>query len=106
MSWELQTNMHSWVAPSVDKAAKENECPKSWLADRYADQRWDEETGNAGYDMLHERAAEMEYDTLLQAVADKAIQNSSTTNGGFEVYLDGWSSVPWCSEDEQLLWYA
>ena len=105
MAWELQRHMHGLVAPSIDKAARSQPYPKSWAAVKYADQRWDEATGNAGYDGLLEHAESMEYDTLVEEVANRAIQNSSTTNGGHEVYLDGWTSVPWCSDDEQLIWY-
>jgi len=43
--------------------------------------------------------------TLLQEIADKAVEYATTTNGGHEVYLDSHTSIPWCSEEEyQTYW--
>ena len=111
MAWELQTHMHGWVAPSIWHTAKTADQPEVWLAERWADQRWDESTGADAYDALVEKALEIMRDVgdelLVDAIALHAIENeNSTTNGGHEVYLDGWTSVPWCSEDQYQEWYA
>lgn len=107
MSWELQSHMHEYVAPSIDKAAQAKADPILWLAHRFADQRWDEDTGEAGYDALVEQALGLPDESiLLEAVAEFAIENGSTTNGGHEVYLDDCTSVAWCTEDELLAWQS
>ena len=107
MAWELQQHMHSWVAPSVHKAASEHEDPHEWLALRHADQRWDSDTGTEGYNKLAEYArSHLSYDVLVRDIADHAVEYSTTTNGGWEVYLEEWTTVPWCTEDDMLSWYA
>lgn len=101
--------MHSWVAPSIDLAARESGEPDQWLASRYADQRWDEDTGQEGYDILMSKGLDLAFnasDVLIDAIAEFAIEQGLTTNGGWEVYLDDWTSIPWCSEDEMQAWYA
>lgn len=110
MAWELQSNMHSLIAPSVYKAASASEAgPESQLATWYADQRWEEDGDRSYADWLAEGldAARIAPESLCHEIADWAIEHeSSTTNGGFEVYLDGWTSVPFCTDDESLDWYA
>ena len=109
MAWELQQHMHSHIAPSVAKAAEASADAKDWLADRYADQRWDEDTGDEGYaGLVAEGAAlaDLGMDLAVEAIAEKAIECSTTTNGGWEVYLDNHTSIPWCTEDELQEWYA
>jgi hypothetical protein len=119
MAWELQQHMHSYIAPSIYAAAQNEDDPKLWLARRYADQRWNaqadaaDETGEdivsggadkAEYDALVADALGMPEDVLIDAIAEFAIEHGATTNGGWEVYLDGWTSIPFCSEDEKLAW--
>lgn len=112
MAWELQTDMHSWIAPSIAKAAEEHGTEDdplgiAWLCQRYADQRWDPDTGDTGYAKLVNNAGFCMHDSLCHAIADHAIEHEgSTTNGGHAVYLDGWTAVKWCSEDAMLAWYS
>lgn len=109
--WELQQHMHHLVAPSIWKAALEQGDPyERWLAERYADQRWDEDEGDGGYDALVgqalgtiERTSPM---VIVEAIAEHAIEVGCTTNGGGEVYLDGWTSVPWCTDAEMQDWFG
>jgi len=117
MAWELQSHMHGHIVPSVYKAHLEaqdadgGETDFTWLANRYADQRWDEDTGAEGYNVLVlEALSDLEglgaIDIYCDAIAEHASEYASTTNGGFEVYLDSHTSIPWCSEDEMQAWYA
>ena len=100
MAWELQQHMHQYVAPSIAYYARyRTECSATWLANRYADQRWDSDGPVEDYQRLTVEASSLAWDVLVDAIADKAIEYSTTTNGGFEVYLDGWYSVPWYIED-------
>jgi hypothetical protein len=98
--------MHQYIPPTIEKAARLDENPHAWLCDRFADQRWDSDTGNDGYFDLIMQAEGLPSDVLIQAITDSAIERGSTTNGGHEVYLDGWVSLPWCTEDELLTWWA
>lgn len=102
--WELQRDMHSWVAPSIFKTYKEED--RKWLNQRYADQRWDEDTGDKGYKKLEQKANQFSLDVLIEEIANNAIEFGSTTNGGHEVYLDDYTSIPWCFETEVLTWYS
>ena len=108
--WELQRIMLSWVAPSIYKEAMAQGSLKDallWLAKRYADQRWNEGDTQERYEELVDRAIEtMDGYLVVDALAELAIEYSATTNGGHEVYLDAYTSVPWCSEDEMLAWYS
>jgi len=109
--WELQTHMHATMAPSIWKGALENGDPyEQWLAERYADQRWDEDTGDEGYDALVAEALSIIERTdphvVVEAIAELAIEYGCTTNGGHEVYLDSCTSVPWATEAEIESWYG
>ena len=109
--WELQTHMHPYAAPSVWKAALELGAPsyERWLAERYADQRWDGDS-DGDYDALVGQALgtieRTNPEVIVDAIAEHAIEVGSTTNGGHELYLDDWTSVPWCTEDEMQAWYS
>jgi len=109
--WELQSHMHSFIAPSVLKAAAEEPDPDDWLARIYADQRWDTSEPQKKYDKLVEQADRLLKDgcrdSVIEAIVEKAIEFGSTTNGGWEVYLDdGYTSVPWCSDEEHEQYWA
>ncbi|MBW2672466.1 MAG: hypothetical protein JRD89_03500 [Deltaproteobacteria bacterium] len=101
--------MHPYVAPSVWKAALRHGHPsyEHWLADTYADQRHDADD-EASHAALVSRALETiertNPEVIVDAIAEHAIEVGSTTNGGHEIYLDDWTSVPWCSESEMLVW--
>lgn len=119
--WDLQRDMHSWIAPSIYKVhmgGKEDPVDQdfTWICHRYADQRWNEDDGHDAYDALCVEALEMCVDTqgnphfagikaLCNAIAEKAIEYDATTNGGFEVYLDSHTSIPWCDEEDLHAWY-
>jgi hypothetical protein len=108
MAWELQSQYHAYIAPSVCKAAEAEDDAHQWLANRFADQRWDEDHGSDAYDRLVDQALDLPQDVVIEAITDGAIEISTVTNGSWEVYLDrgGWNSVPWCSEDEMLEWWG
>lgn len=115
MAWELQSHTHSRVPPSVWQAAVEHSPSRAhqwwWLAQRWADQRWDESTGVAAYAALRSRALAYLRQGSIQficiEIATHAIEHASaTTNGGHEVYLDGWTSIPWCSDEQHEAWWA
>jgi hypothetical protein len=110
MAWELQQHMHHRVAPSVwHYAQRKTTVPNDWLAEIWADQRCTEDP-----DTHHELLCEatdlgdrLSFQDVAQQIATWAIENeNSTTNGGHEVYLDGWTSVPWCSDEQVEDWYA
>ena len=109
--WELQSHMTAHIAPSIYKAMVEHGEGSAvdeilWLARRYADQRWDEDSP-ISYERLVSEALALHTDILIQAVADKAEEYGIETNGGWAVYLDdGWTSIPWCSDDEAQEWWA
>ena len=106
MAWELQTQAHERIAPSIHYASLEENEPLQWLCERWADQRWDEETGQAGYYKLVDDAKGRHADQLVQDIADFAIEGATTTNGGYEVYLDGWTSVAFCTDDQLQAWWG
>ena len=99
MAWELQQQYHEHIPAAIELAARtaaDAEDPEGlkWLAERFADQRC-EDTDQGAYDALVERARGLDRDILVSAIADSAIEHSTTTNGSHEVYLDGWTSIPW-----------
>ena len=104
MAWELQSHMHSYVQPTISKHAGEGPERLSQLAAWYADQRWDPDSGDEGYDILEAKAKTFADDVLIEAIASHAIEEGSTTNGGHEIYLDDWTSLEWCSDEEQEAW--
>lgn len=107
MAWELQRQMYDRIAPSIFKVWQEaRDTVPCWLNKRYADQRWDYEDGDEAYDALVAKARGMSEDTLIREIAEKAVEYSTTTNGSFEVYLDDFTSIPWCTEDEYLTWVS
>ena len=109
MAWDLDRHMHQYIAPTVWKAAESKEDGILWLTGIYADQRWDESTGQAGYDALLEEALDRHSEAgLLLAVCEAAQEAGMTTNGGWRLYLDSrcLHAIEWCSEDEMLAWTA
>lgn len=128
MAWDLQTHMHAAIAPSVWAAARDacDTVPddprtldyegQAWLHDRYADQRWDDtDEGAADFERAHDaliqEAAYLArlhgYSYICDQIAEHAIEHvNATTNGGHEVYLDGYTSVEWCSDDTTLAWWS
>lgn len=104
--WELQSQMHQYVRPSIWHYAQTTPDPEEWLKERYADQRWKEETGDTGYEALINQAKDLPGDVLLDEVTNSAIEYAGTTNGGHELYLDSWTRIPWCTEEQMLDWYA
>lgn len=105
MAWELQTHMHGYIAPSIHKAAQEENDPHGWLCERYADQRWDESTLMA-YNRLVADAGNFAQDTLINEITESTIAYASTSNGGHRVYLDNHTGVEWCTENEMLAWHG
>jgi hypothetical protein len=109
MAWELQSQYHQYIPPSIYKAAEAEDDPHQWLANVYADQHWDEDHGADAYDRRVDKALDLPQDVLINAITDFAIEHvSATTNGSWEVYLDRgyWISVPWCTEDELQEWWG
>jgi len=102
--WELQGHMHQYIAPSIDKASNGEDNPREWLEFRFADQTSNEDCSD--YDDRVAIAKDLATDTLINSIVDNAIEYAGTTNGAWEVYLDEWTSVPWCSDEECLEWYA
>jgi hypothetical protein len=101
MAWELQSHMQNMVAPSIHHHYGE-ECREA-LEAIYASQCTDDSCGS--WDKYMARAGGMAWDGLVQAIAGKAIEYATTTNGAHEVYLDAWTSIPWCSDDQCLEFY-
>ena len=108
--WELQRHMHSWVAPSILASLAHNTENTAeavtQLRDWYVDQRLrDDDFDEDDIARLHGEATMRDASTLLQEIADKAVEYATTTNGGHEVYLDSHTSIPWCSKEEyQTYW--
>lgn len=110
--WELQRNMIPLIAPSVYKAwieRRKSETDYSWLAQRYADQRWNESDGIEAYDALVTDAIDTcsrnGIDLLCNDIAEAAAEYGSTTIGGHAVYLSSLTSVLWCTDEEADDWY-
>lgn len=104
MAWELDTHMHGHVAPSVAAAAHGSDDPLAWLVEAREFQLdvHHGEVVDAG------ELAQLGTATLINVIAEHAIGVATTSNGGFEVWLDasGWRSVPWCDEDALLEWHG
>ncbi len=104
--------MHAHIAPSIGKVAGTDTFGMAWLAQRYADQRWAEESGGDAWDALVKEGHELgklNWELLVHTIADKAIElDCGTTNGGGEVFLDQGllTAIPWCTEDEYQEWYS
>jgi hypothetical protein len=108
MAWELQSQYHQYIPPSVWKAAQDDEDPHKWLAIVFANQRWNSDHGYSAYDRLVDKGLDLPEDVLIQAITDFAIEVGLVTNGSWEVYLSegGWDCIAWCTEDEMLEWWS
>ena len=107
MAWELQRHMHGRVAPSILKTALlSDDGEEEYLIRAYADQLWNEELVYEILLMEANTIYECGSHLLLEKVAEFAIEVSTTTNGGGEVWLnrEGCTSIPWCSDDEYEEW--
>lgn len=110
--WELQQSMHSWIVPSLMAEAKKQDNPLEWLVDRFLDQIWESFKDETEAQLRKQELMEFYGDKpiywgpLLEDIADRAIAHGSTTNGGHEVYLDEFTSIPWCDENTMLEWYS
>lgn len=89
MAWELPSDMHEYIEPSIAKAIAENVIdPSQFEVVR----------------SLGELATQQ--NLVVRALTDQALERSSVTRGGHEVYLDTWCSIPWCTRDEMLQWWS
>lgn len=107
MVWQLQENMKPLVGPSIHEYIK-TEVPRDpvqWLAERYADQRWDQEDP-ATYDQLVRDACRVSIEGLIASITEHAIEQADTTNGGHEVYITGFISIPFISDEKALEYYC
>ena len=93
MAWELQGHMHEYIAPSIAAYCRNTEYT---LATLYADIFGTD--GLAG-------AARRTPEEIMDALVAEVIAYAATTNGGHEFYIDGWTSIPWCSDEVRDLWY-
>jgi len=94
MGWELQGHMHEYIAPSIAAYCRDN---GYLLSDVYADT-----LGTDGHAAAARRNPEEIMGELVEAVKAYA----TTTVGGHAFYIDGWTTVPWCSEEIKNLWYS
>jgi len=101
--------MISYIAPSLDLAMREHSSdPREqfiWLAERYADQRWTEDS-DLSHELLADEGMSQGAEFMIESIVEFAAEFGCTTNGAWEIYLDSWTSIPWCSEDQRLEWYA
>lgn len=97
--WELDQHMHSYIAPSVAAYAQRQSDPLYWLEATLREQLADPD-----FDLDNEPV--LGTDELANRIAEQAIVYGGTTNGGHEVYLHAWCSVPWCNEDTYQQWYG
>ena len=92
MGWELQEHMHEYIAPSIAAYCREN--------------------GYLLSDLCADTIVALTVDTgkgpeeIMNALVEQVKEYATTTNGGHEFYVDGWTSIPWCSEEDMLLWYS
>jgi hypothetical protein len=100
--WELSDEMVPYVEPTIQLWAEN--LGTGWLAARWADQRWDGTSQTIYLSLVHE-AESMHPEDLVREVAESAIEYGSTTNGGHEVYLDDYASIPFCSEEYMHNYY-
>ena len=100
MTWELQTHMIQYIEPSILAYVESlNINQQNWLACRYTDQRVRDDSNQLEYERLFRQAQELPADILIRAIAEHAAKLAATTNGGWEVYLCSWYSVPFCSDE-------
>jgi hypothetical protein len=43
---------------------------------------------------------------LMHELVEQVKAYATTTNGGHEFYVDAWMTIPWCSEEDKLIWYS
>ena len=114
MAWELDRDMHSWVAPSIAAHAQslKSGLRKAWLANVYASQICEAEgrifsdpADKERFDRLNAEGLRMPELSIIEAIADRAIARGETSDGGHEIFLTSTHRVRWCSEDDHLLFY-
>lgn len=98
MAWEMQNHMFGYIGPSILSYLNENyageDDRRAWLLERLEDNLVDVWDGAP-------------IDSLVDTLAIEAQNIATTTNGAHEFYLDheGYTTIPWCTEDEMLAFY-
>ena len=94
--WELQSHMQCYIAPSILAEAKRQTNTRQWLVDllAYADC------------LDHVEVEDMSTGRIVEALAKLAIEYDATTNGGQEFYVDAYTTIEWCSDEEMHQYYA
>lgn len=99
MAWEMQHHMFAHIGPSIvshlDGNCESDEDKREWLIERLEEY---------GADVYPESAL----DCLVDCLCDYVVETATTTNGAFEFYVDseGYTTIPWCSDDEMLAFYG
>lgn len=99
MAWEMQNHMFGYVGPSIvsylESNYEDDKSKRQWLLERL------EEHGADVY-------AESALDCLVDTLCDYVVEVATTDNGGHKFYVDadGYTMIPWCSEDEMLAFYG
>ncbi len=110
MSLDLETHMHSYIAPSVANFAEQagksqGTSAHIWLAHVYAVQRAGDCEGDL-YETLDREALGLSEISLVEAIAQHAITQGQTTNTGRRVYVTDTLAIPFCSDDDMLTWHG
>jgi hypothetical protein len=106
MAWELQSQMARLIAPSVEAYLTAHDDPATEAARILCYQRTEGETDIAKIEAVQvECNGDVNRDGLgwaVGAISRHAEQVSTTSNGGWAVYLDqgGWCEVPFIDEEE------
>lgn len=106
--WEMNNQDHVIVAPSIFWYGMSQDDPAEWFADRYADVKcstgepdlWDDQRIQA-LAFLRDGCV----GDIVEVLTEAAIEYGSITNGGWEMYIDGWTTVPWCTDEQRHGWY-
>ena len=95
MAMELQSHMLAYIRPSIEAAVVGN---RSLLVQWFCDVKWDEDTGDAGYNLLSVLANGAPECELVETIEAAAVEYAAVTNDFGEFYIDGFTSIPWCLE--------
>jgi len=87
----MQEHMISYIRPSIEKYVRENPGMRESLTEIYEEK--------------YEKKP-IDDNDLYHGLSTIAEEKRTTTNGAWEFYLDSWTSIPWCSDEELQAYYG
>ena len=122
MAWEMGRNMHSYLAPSIQRECVDNGLWGAWDRDKLERLFIDVLETIKDHDKEHEpwinysryiddveglKPSDLSNECIVQFLADTSAEYGTTVNGSGRFYLaDKWTEIEWCSDDDMNEYWA